>query len=814
MVQIRAQVLFAVGGVWAVLDACQAQCTTQWQPGQGVPGISTGSYVSGHLNCAARWDPDGPGSLAERVVIGGRFSWVGDTAARSIAMLDQGTGRWSPLGSGPADEVRAIATMPNGNLIALGSYSRNPARWDGSSWSYLPALPRHAQAVAVLPNNDVIAACQGFEEILPGWTNDFTDIYRWNGSTWSSVGPTLNTHVYSLTVMPNGDLIAISSAGGIARWDGSSWLSLGNGVGGVWRLAVAPNGDLIAAGAFTQVGGVPANHVAKWDGTAWSALGSGVPDFVSALCVMPNGDVWVGGVVGTTTQGYIRKWDGSTWSQSNTDIDGRVDLLLGMANQELLVMGAFHSVNNGPALGVAVWDGTGWRAIGPGLGTVVETMATLPNGDLVVTGGSNGRGSLRRWDGSSWRSFDRPTGTTLSLASSPSGDLIACGSFHLAPAILQGVVRWSGTTWQPVGSLPSVITRGVILDNGHIVATTGGYWVTPGPWLRLWDGVDWTVFGDPVVGTINSLLKLSNGDLIVAGSFSSVGGVQARSIARWDGVAWDAIGAGFDGRVHAMAELPNGNLAIGGRGSWFGLPDVQVWDGATWTAIGSPMSSLTPMSVYALLALPNGDLLAGGDFTSANGQAAPYLARWDGVGWSSPGGGMNAPVYSLGATPNGDVFAGGAFQLAGGVLSAFAARLVSTCPATATTIPTTCSGVSGPLVLHVESLPWIGAKYHSTVTGFGANSLGAVVMGLPSPAVPLSSLHPAGLANCDLLARGFSVRLLTPLGGGGSYEIAIPNDPALVRVRLNQQFLQAEFGTGGALALSSSNTAALTIGLF
>ena len=33
---------------------------------------------------------------------------------------------------------------------------------------------------------------------------------------------------------------------------------------------------LYAVGAFTTVGGVPANRIAKWDGSQWSALGDGI----------------------------------------------------------------------------------------------------------------------------------------------------------------------------------------------------------------------------------------------------------------------------------------------------------------------------------------------------------------------------------------------------------------------------------------------------------------------------------------------------------------------------------------------------------
>src|SRR3954470_5999222 len=79
-----------------------AQCVGQWLPGQGPPGIS-GSSCSGcqpTVAASTLWDPDGPGPLPERLVIGGSFSLVGSTPANNIATWDGAV--WSPLGAGLA----------------------------------------------------------------------------------------------------------------------------------------------------------------------------------------------------------------------------------------------------------------------------------------------------------------------------------------------------------------------------------------------------------------------------------------------------------------------------------------------------------------------------------------------------------------------------------------------------------------------------------------------------------------------------------------------------------------------------------------
>jgi hypothetical protein len=40
---------------------------------------------------------------------------------------------------------------------------------------------------------------------------------------------------------------------------------------------------------------VSANYIARWNGTSWSALGTGMNGSVSALAVLPNGDLIAGG---------------------------------------------------------------------------------------------------------------------------------------------------------------------------------------------------------------------------------------------------------------------------------------------------------------------------------------------------------------------------------------------------------------------------------------------------------------------------------------------------------------------------------------
>ncbi|HEX6812358.1 MAG TPA: hypothetical protein VF384_12090 [Planctomycetota bacterium] len=78
--------------------------------------------------------------------------------------------------------------------------------------------------------------------------------------------------------------------------------------------------------------------------------------------------------------------------------------------------------------------------------------------------------------------------------------------------------------------------------------------------------------------------------------------------------------------------------------------------------------------MLALTTLPNGDLVAGGGFTTDGGVSASNIARWNGTSWSPLGAGMNDDVMALAVLANGDLVAGGAFSSAGGAPAHFVAR--------------------------------------------------------------------------------------------------------------------------------------------
>lgn len=175
--------------------------------------------------------------------------------------------------------------------------------------------------------------------------------------------------------------------------------------------------------------------------------------------------------------------------------------------------------------------------------------------------------------------------------------------------------------------------------------------------------------GFGVNGTVRTAETLRSGDVVIAGRFESVSSdssssVPARGVARFDGEAWHAYGEGLEGIVYAVLELPSGDLLAGGNFEYFYGSGVMRWDGRSWLPVGEGFSG---GAVYALAALPGGRIVAGGGFRSTPSvPRADNLSIFRGGVWETFGGGISGTsVRTLLVTPDGNLIVGGDFYRAG-----------------------------------------------------------------------------------------------------------------------------------------------------
>jgi hypothetical protein len=135
-------------------------------------------------------------------------------------------------------------------------------------------------------------------------------------------------------------------------------------------------------------------------------------------------------------------------------------------------------------------------------------------------------------------------------------------------------------------------------------------------------------------------LAASNYALFAGGEFHEAGGVPVNHLAWWFDAAWDSLGAGTDSTVLALHVFGSDHvLAVGGAFSSAGgrpsnrsiarcwvlvSDDVPPDSVAYWDSLGIGMNG----DVLALASFSAADLIAGGNFTTADLIGAHRVAKW------------------------------------------------------------------------------------------------------------------------------------------------------------------------------------------
>ncbi len=318
----------------------------------------------------------------------------------------------------------------------------------------------------------------------------------------------------------------------LAAWTESGWQPVGGGTSGgqllgqVSALAVLPSGDLVAAGLFTTAGSTGAANIARFDGTAWHALGDGLT------------------------------------GQSGATLGG-VRALLVLPDGDLIAGGDFTASGATPLVRIARWDGAAWTALGGGM--------TRQSGQVYAP-------------------------AVFALALDSGGDIIAGGQWsHAGGVPSQHIARWSGGQWLPMGvGFNAYVTALVALPGGEAIA--GGEFNLAGatPVLRVarWTGGAWTAMGTGFDATVRGLTLDPGGAPIAAGFFIKSGSPTVNRVARWNGAAWAPLSTGTNGTALAAATLSSGEVAVGGAFSTAG--SVTTNGLARWTTEQDPWIALHP----------------------------------------------------------------------------------------------------------------------------------------------------------------------------------------------------------------------------
>lgn len=603
----------------------------------------------------------------------------------SPTALGQTGGRWSTEFDRPGLSGIAFASVSHaGSLYAGGEYFYGGgqflggiARLEGSEWRELPGAPRDGRVGALESYGTELVVAGDFHEVD---ANPVRSITAWDGTTWRSFGSGIEGEVFDLAVY-QGDLIAagnFAQAGGqnivgIARWDGAQWVQLGGNAAGqynstVWTLDVGPDGRLYAGGSFDSIGGVPLRGIGAWDGTAWSAIGS-YGELIGTIKSLEwfQGQLFAGGSIDfpASTNENVVYWDGTSWNSTGGVPDWAIASTVNSLKAfdgYLFAGGNFRQAGTAQAVGIARFDGTAWSSAGH-VGNVSPffnaVLSLEIHGDLLVasgetdfagfeTGPQNGvvSESIAGFDGVQWTNLGFGLGFDAEVRATTwwNGGIAAVGRFTMAGTAMSGQVAWfDGCDWQFLG-IPDnnvndcVVFQGDLIITGEFTQIDG----QPISAIARWDGTSWSSLGGGAGGLS---LAVYQGELYAGG----YGGFR-----RWNGVSWTPlINAGLS-YVRKMHVHDDGLLYLGGYA--FSTPNAQIfsYDGTTLSPLGSGVAG---GNVEALISFQGG-LIVGGSFTTAGGQPANRLARWDGSSWSPFGNVTGSLVRSL-TVFQGELYAGG-----------------------------------------------------------------------------------------------------------------------------------------------------------
>ena len=755
-----------------------ALCTAGWAAGILDLSFDAGSGLNG-LARAITIQPDG------KMLIGGDFTTVAGYVRHKIARLNSdGTGDPSfDPGAGANDRVNSVVLQPDGKLLVAGAFTemngisrKRVARLnsDGSlDESFNPgAGADDAIESAVLQPDGKILIGGHFGKVN-GVIRSRVARLNIDGSLDFSFNPTvLNSQysgavVYSMVVQPDGKILIGGSfisvngvnLGGVARLNADGTLdnafNPGTGISGaVKSIAVEPDGGVLVGGRFSAVNGIQRQSVARLfgNGSLDASFVVSVLEEVDAILLQVDGKIVIGGgfgiVNGISRQILARLNPDGTLDKS---VDTHISLgpispgfsALAMdASGNFIISGGFASINGVARSSLARLhaDGTLDSSLNPSSGisgglSRIFSVAIQPDGKVLAAGnftavGNSSRGSIARFEtnGALDMTFDpglvldNVFGSALqpmvnSIVPQPDGRVIRGGKFSSIGGVLRtNLARLNGDgsvdlTFNPAAPYDEAY-RVLLQPDGRVLAwvveSVGQYALFHLARLNPDGSVD-TNFDPNLVGYSTAPIGLQpDGRILFGGGYTTQDYRPFHSMTRLNADGTPDAGFSslteFGGPISTLAILPDGKvLATGDFITFSGAARNQF---VRLNADGSLDENFAPpgpnypayVRGVSALAQPPGKMLLWGDFTSFNGTPEGHIVRlnYDGSVDSgfSAGSGPDGNVFCVAQQTNSKIYIAGALTSVNGVARGAIARLMGD-PPTITSQPASLTGIVG-----------------------------------------------------------------------------------------------------------------------
>jgi uncharacterized delta-60 repeat protein len=588
-----------------------------------------------------------------KIIIGGSFITFSGSSRNYIARLNADGSLDTDFnpGTGASSTVKTVKLQPDGKIIIGGDFiSFNSTsinriarlNTDGSlDVAFNPGTGSNSSIESTLLQPDGKIIIGGNFTTYNG--TNINRIARLNADGGLDLGFDPGTgagsFVYGLALQPDGKMIiggdfttyngtAIS---GIARLnaDGShdTGFDPGAGVNGTVRtIMLRPDGKIIIVGDFTSYNNIGRNRIALlnidgsqdftiYPGTGLNGLNS---SDVLTIVLQPNGKTIIGGIFmnynGTSRNRIARlNADGSLDATFNPGIgaSSSIETALLQPDGKIIIGGNFTSYNGTGINRIARLSTDGSLDLGfdPGAGAdgIIYKVVLQPDGKIIIAGNFstyNGTGRVRiarlNADGSLDAGFNPGLGANNAVRTimlQPDGKIIIGGQF----------TTYGGTSINRIARL----NIDGSLDVGFAPTGTG------------------------LNSTVRTIVRQSDGKIIIGGDFANYNGTTRSRIARlYDDGSLDLgfvpTGTGLNNIVWTTVLQPDGKIVIGGQFTTYnGTGRNRI---ARLNDDGSLDTDFNPgtgagNNIWTAALQPDGKLMIGGSFTSYNGTGRNRLAR-------------------------------------------------------------------------------------------------------------------------------------------------------------------------------------------
>lgn len=552
-----------------------------------------------------------------------------------------------------------------------------------------PAANGDINTLAIQPDGKILVG--GAFTSIGGETRNRIARLLPDGTLDGGFNPNVNSgSVYCLAVMGDGSVLvggSFSAISGVGRSnlarihaDGTLDTEFNTTVGGpVITLAVQPDGKILLGGSFTSAGGQTRNRIARLnaDGTLDSGFNPTIGDAVTCMALQADGKILIGGYFTSITiptssgsssygRGRIARLngDGTLDGGFNPNAGGVVNCIALQPDGNILLGGNFTVVGGSsrPYLARVLPNGTLDGAFYPNPDNTVYSLALQTDGTILAGGsftlvGGVPNSKLVRLDpsGARYNSYEAYTpGSVYAISLQADGMILAGGSF----ASIGGQARNRiARLWNEASATSQIFLTGA----------TRAEWLRGGSGpelgrvafdLSVDEGSTWHPLGE---GTrIAGGWEITNLALAGAGRIRAQGIIQDGSIYGSSGLVEEATAFDMGGDSHLVTfDLAERGIRVGGGrlaqmimpGLAANAPTIQVtagWVFTGWdTNFDEVAGDLTVTAryaiapgyvdpgfdpnvngtVYAMVVLPDGKILVGGDFGTVGGVARVRLAR-------------------------------------------------------------------------------------------------------------------------------------------------------------------------------------------